>query len=244
VVQKKGAGHIMATFVLVHGAWHGGWCWKKVVPLLHNAGHEVFTPTLTGLGERAHLLTPDIDLRTNENDILGVLEYEDLQDVLLVGHSYGGMVISSVAEQAGARLAHLVYLDAFLPENGKALRDYIDGPATDELVQVHGDGWRFPKPEMVGEDFFGVTDPADLDWMLTRVGDHPYKTMTQPVQLTDDRLNSLPRTFILTTVAPLFREAAERAQRLGFRYYELLSAGHNAMVTQPAELVKILLELV
>jgi pimeloyl-ACP methyl ester carboxylesterase len=234
----------MATFVLVHGGWHGGWCWKKVVPLLRGAGHEVFTPTLTGLGERAHLLAPDIDLTTHVNDILGVLEFEDLQEVHLVGHSYGGMVISGVAEHAGARLAHLVYLDAFLPEHGKALRNYIDGPGTDRLVQLYGDGWRFPKPQMQGEDFFGVTDRADLAWMLPRVGDHPYKTMTQPLKLTNDRLDSLPRTFILTTTAPLFREAAERAQRQAFRYYELLSAGHDAMVTQPAELVQILLGLV
>src|SRR5215213_2962657 len=101
----------MATFVLVHGGWHGGWCWKKVVLLLRTAGHGVFTPTLTGLGERAHLLTPDIDLTTHVQDILGVLEYEDLQQVILVGHSSGGMVLSDVAEQAATRVAHLVYLD-------------------------------------------------------------------------------------------------------------------------------------
>lgn len=234
----------MATFVLVHGAWHGGWCWKKVAPLLRNAGHQVFTPTLTGLGERAHLLTPAIDLTTHVQDIVGVLSYEDLQDVILVGHSYGGMVISSVAEQADMCLAHLVYLDAFLPEPNKALRDYADGAALDELVQSHGDGWRCPKPGMVGAEYFGVTDSVDVAWMLARVGDHPYQTMTQPVQLTANRLNALPQTYILTTLAPLFQEAAKRAKRAGFRYYELFSAGHDAMITQPEELVKILLELV
>ena len=112
------------TFLLVHGAWHGGWCWKKLTPLLQVAGHQVFTPTLTGLGERSHLLSPAVDLTTHIQDITAVLEYEDLQDVVLVGHSYGGMVIAGVAEQAGARLAQLVYLDAFLPEDGKALKDY------------------------------------------------------------------------------------------------------------------------
>jgi pimeloyl-ACP methyl ester carboxylesterase len=190
------------------------------------------------------LLTPSIDLTTHAQDILGVLTYEDLQDVILVGHSYGGMVIASVAEQAGARLAHLVYLDAFLPEHNKALRDYSGGAALDQLVQAHGDGWRFPKPVMAGEEFFGVTDSADVAWMLDRVGDHPYQTMVQPVQLTSDRLNALPQTYILTTPSPLFQEAAERAKRSGFGYYELLSAGHDAMITQPVELVKIFLDLV
>jgi pimeloyl-ACP methyl ester carboxylesterase len=234
----------MATFVLVHGAWHGGWCWKKVAPLLRNAGHEVFTPTLTGLGERAHLLTPAVDLTTHVQDIVGVLTYEDLQDVVLVGHSYGGMVIAGVAEQADMRLAHLVYLDAFLPEDGKALRDYYDGAALDERVQRLGDGWRVPVPGMEGEEFFGVTDSADVAWLLARVGDHPYQTMTQPLQLTAERLNALLRTYILTTTGPFFDEAAARAKRSGFRYYELFSAGHDAMVTQPQELVKILLDLV
>lgn len=234
----------MATFVLVHGAWHGGWCWKKVVPLLRNAGHEVFTPTLTGLGERAHLLTPDIDLMTHVHDIRGVLEYEDLQGVILVGHSYGGMVLSSIAEHTGTRVTQLVYLDAFLPEAGKALRDYADGVALDELVRVHGDGWRYPTPRMEGEDFFGVTASDDVAWMLARVGDHPYKTMTQPVQVTADYLNAVQRTYILTTTGPLFREAADRAKGLGFRSYELFSADHDAMITQPEALVKIFLELV
>jgi pimeloyl-ACP methyl ester carboxylesterase len=122
------------AFVLVHGAWHGGWCWKKVAPLLRAAGHDVFTPTLTGLGERVHLLASEIDLATHVDDVLGVLEYEDLTNVVLVGHSYGGMVISGVAERAGSRLARLVYLDAFLPENGKALRDYAPGEVLDEMV--------------------------------------------------------------------------------------------------------------
>jgi pimeloyl-ACP methyl ester carboxylesterase len=232
----------MATFVLVHGAWHGGWCWKKVVPLLRNAGHEVCTPTLTGLGERVHLLTPDIDLMTHVNDILGVLEYEDLQQVILVGHSYGGMVISGVAEQAGIRVGHLVYLDAFVPDQGEAVRDYFSDGGLDEPVREHGDGWRLPKPSMEGEDFFGVTDPIDLEWMCSRVSDHPYKTLTQPVQLTADWRNRLPQTFIQTTMD--FAEHAERAKRRGSRSYELLSAGHDAMVTQPAELVRIFLELV
>src|SRR5437763_6310667 len=103
----------MATYVLVHGAWHGGWCWQRVTPLLRAAGHEVYTPTLTGLGERAHLGTPDVGLATHVEDIVTMLEYEDLTDVVLVGHSYAGMVITGVAHAVPSRLTHLVYLDAF-----------------------------------------------------------------------------------------------------------------------------------
>ncbi|MDQ5851153.1 MAG: alpha/beta hydrolase [Chloroflexota bacterium] len=230
----------MATFVLVHGGWHGGWCWKKVVPLVRAAGHTVFTPTLTGLGERAHLLTPAIDLTTHVRDILGVLEYEDLQRVILVGHSSSGMPLSDVADQAATRVAHLVYLDAFLQEPGKAVRDYADGVALDEEVRVHGDGWRLPLRWTL--ENLGVTDSADVAWMAPRLGDHPYKAMTQPVQVTPDRLHSLQRTYIQTT--PGFAQHAERAKRWGFGYYELLSGGHDVMVTKPAELVKIFLELV
>jgi len=114
----------MANYLFVHGAWHGGWCWKRVARILRAAGHEVFAPTLTGLGEREHLLNADVGLDIHIQDVLGVLKYEDLHDVILVGHSYGGMVIAGVAEKATTRIKHLVYLDAFVPEDGKSLADY------------------------------------------------------------------------------------------------------------------------
>ena len=134
----------MGTFVLVHGAWGGGWAWRPTVgALLREAGHEVFTPTLTGLGERAHLASPDIDLETHINDIVGVIEYENLHDVVLMGHSYGGMAITGVADRVPERLAHLVYVDAFVPEDGQSLADLI-GPGTAEgmiaRAQAEGDG--------------------------------------------------------------------------------------------------------
>ena len=229
------------TFVLVHGAWHGGWCWKKVAPLLRAAGHDVFTPTLTGLGERVHLLAPEIDLATHVDDILGVLEYEDLNNVVLVGHSYGGMVISGVAARAGPRLARLVYLDAFLPEDGKALRDYASGDALDEMVNAQGDGWRVPS-FMVAQDF-GVTDPDDATWVNARLGDQPYKTFTQPLALAADSGADIRRAYVLTTQDTFVPHAA-RAKQEGFDYYELFSAGHDSMVTQPAALVEVFLKLV
>ena len=234
-----------ATFVLVHGAWHGGWCWRKVTPLLQDAGHEVFTPTLTGLGDRSHLIHPLIDLSTHIQDITAMLEYEDLHNVILVGHSYGGMVIAGVAAKAETRLSQLIYLDAFLPENGKSLRDYADGAALDEWVQDNGAGWRHSYTFLgTAAEVFGIKDSMDLAWLVPRLGDQPYRTFTEPVELATDSGKSLRQSYIHLTEAPFFTEAATRAKKHGFRLRELFSAGHDAMVTQPEELAKILLELV
>src|SRR5262245_35158330 len=116
--QAQGA---VKTFVLVHGAWHGGWCWRRVTDLLEKKGHKVFTPTMTGLGERSHLIDPKINLATHITDIVNVIKWEGLKDIVLVGHSYGGSVVSGVAEQAGDAIGSIVFLDAFLPENGDSL---------------------------------------------------------------------------------------------------------------------------
>jgi pimeloyl-ACP methyl ester carboxylesterase len=144
------------TFVLVHGAWHGGWCWRKVVPLLASAGHRVLAPTLTGLGERSHLVTPEVDLDTHIQDINAVFHYEDVRDAVLVGHSYGGMVVAGAAPSLIHRLGSVVYLDAFLPEDGKALQDYV-------ALRAPDDAWRLPAPGTPPR--FGVKDAADVAWM-------------------------------------------------------------------------------
>ena len=224
-----------ATFVLVHGAWHGGWCWRKLVPLLRAAGHQVVTPTMTGLGERAHLLTADVDLETHVKDITAVIECDDLQRVVLVGHSYGGMVVTSVADRVASRIARVVYLDAFLPDAGKALEDYAPVPRTRD------DGWRVPPPGPPSS--WGVTDARDIAWMERRIGDQPVRTFTQPVTLSTASMAATRQTFIQCTKAPFFAEAAERAKRRGFQYHELWSAGHDAMITRPAELSRILVDL-
>ncbi|MCC6317387.1 MAG: alpha/beta hydrolase [Gemmatimonadaceae bacterium] len=220
------------TFVLVHGAWHGGWCWKKLLAPLRAGGHYVFTPSLTGLGERAHLLSSAVDLDTHIEDVVATIEHEDLQQVVLVGHSYGGMVITGVAARVAPRLSHLVYLDAFLPDAGKALRDYAPIPPT------RADGWRVPPPGTPGS--WGVTDPADVAWMMPRLGDQPLKTFTRPLAAHLERMPSAQQTFIRCTNAPFFAEAAERARALGFAYHEMRSAGHDAMITQPAALAGLL----
>ena len=140
----------MTTFVLVHGGWTGGWRWQHARRSLTAAGHEVFTPTLTGMGERVHLAQPGIDLQTHILDVVNVLEAEDLRDTVLAGHSYGGMVITGVAERVPERLAHLVYLDAFLPQDGETLLDLLQPQArqiTDDALHRSPDGWRIPRAD-------------------------------------------------------------------------------------------------
>ncbi|GAB4370888.1 MAG: alpha/beta fold hydrolase [Elainellaceae cyanobacterium] len=235
-----------ATIVLVHGTWHGGGCWRKVKPLLQKAGHIVLSPSLMGMGEHIQMLNPQIDLQLHIQNLVLLLEYEDLQDVVLVGHSYAGMVITGAVDYACDRLAQLVYLDAFLPEPGKCLKDYADNPGLDELVQTQGDGWLLPWKAMFEVEHLGVTNPEDIAWMTTRLCDQPYATVTQPVQFSEETIATLPRTFISTSSIPLFAAAAARAQAQaqGFRYYELPAAGHDAMISQPQALSDILLELI
>lgn len=224
------------TFVLVHGGWHGGWCWKTVAPLLREKGHVVYTPTLTGLGERSHLLNPDIGLDTHVRDVAATLEYEDLQDVVMVGHSYGGMVVSGVAaSDASVRLAHLIYLDAFLPEPGKAVQDYAPVPP------AKPDGWRVPPPGSARQ--FGVSDADEAAWVSSRLGDQPRLSFTQPVPTNDTSTLAVRRTFLRCTDTPWFSEAAERAKRLGFDYHELRTGGHDAMLSVPVALASLLISV-
>src|SRR5437762_1451253 len=135
----------MSTYILVHGAWHGSWCWKRVRKSLQARGHDVFTPTLTGVGERSHLLSPQVNLDTHIDDVVNLIQWEELSDVVLCGHSYGGAVISGVADRVPDRLRTLVYLDAFVLEDGQSLHDTLPPPQRQlqiELAQQHGDGWR------------------------------------------------------------------------------------------------------
>jgi len=236
----------MAIFLLIHGAWHGGWCWKKVTPLLRAAGHEVCTPTLTGLGERAHLLSAEVTLETHVQDVVGVLEYEDLRGVVLVGHSYGGMVITAVADRAADRLAHLVYLDAFVPQDGQAVAELVDPTfyaMLEEQARTAGEGWRVPALPLAR---WGITTEADVRWMRPRIGAHPLKTFQQPVRLTNPAAAALPRTFIHCTDKPagdLFAPLAARLRAETRWRYRALATGHDAMVTAPQEVAALLLAL-
>jgi len=159
------------TFLVCHGAWSAGWAWKKMHPLMAACGHRLVTPTYTGLGERAHLANPSIDLETHIQDILNVIKYEDLRDVVLVGHSYGGMVATGVADRARDQISQLIYLDAFVPDDGQSLLD-LNEPARSHMQQLakSGDGWRVP-PNPTPPD----TPPGDLEWLTERRVDMPIK---------------------------------------------------------------------
>lgn len=165
-----------------------------------------------------------------------VLEFEDLGDVILVGHSYAGMVITGVADKTGERIGQLVYLDAMLPENGKAITDYSSRP----YAPITAESWHDYSPEP-GE--FGVTDEHDVAWVKKRLTDMPRKCMTQPLRLADDRSRRIKGTYILCSTRPFAGEAAQRAKQRGYRYLELLSAGHDVMMTQPRALATVLMDL-
>lgn len=228
----------MATYVLVHGGWAGGWQWRDVATHLRDAGHDVYTPTLTGLGERVHLASPDIDLETHIQDILMVLDYEEMRDVILVGYSYSGMVVTAVAERAPERLAHLVYLDAFVPGDGDSLASLIGPELTAFLEQVardYGDGWRLPH------------DPPDAP----RRTPQPIKPMYQTVAVANPAAAAIPRTFIYCTqekeaMGPMgipLTQAATRAKADDRWRYRELDTGHIPVETTPQELADLLLEV-
>jgi pimeloyl-ACP methyl ester carboxylesterase len=234
----------MATFVLVHGGSHGGWCYRKLSPLLRAAGHEVFAPTLTGLGERKHLLGPEVDLDLHVTDVVNMLEYEDLTKVILVGHSYGGMVITGVADRARARIGHLVYLDAAHPKNGESLVDVAPqmmAMARSEMSEIGGvEVVSGPNSQAV--PYFGVTDPADHAWMVSRLLPHPWKCYAQPLALQNEpAIRRIPHTNICCTAGlqrPGYREEMKRADL----FFEI-DTGHDLMITEPEAVAEMLFKV-
>lgn len=227
----------MATIVVAHGAWSSAWAWQKMRPLLRDAGHDIFTPSYTGLGERAHLASPAIDLDTHIDDVLGVLQFEDLRDVVLIGHSYGGMVATGVADRAEGRVARLIYLDAFAPKYGQSLFDLV-GAETEAKMRAGaaaGDGWRVPCNPMPPD-----TPPDYAAWAASR-------RLTQPVKCFEKKLALSgnpppPRGYIYCTrIAPqdVFAQFAARAKAEGWRYAQM-DASHNPHITCPEDLRDVL----
>ena len=234
----------MATFVIAHGAWSSGWAWKKMRPLMRALGHDLFTPSYTGQGERVHLAHPGIDLDAHITDVLNLLHYEDLNEVILLGHSYGGMVATGVADRAPERLAQVIYLDAFVPRNGQSVLSLFPEEApqrTLEAVRTQGDGWRIPANPMPPD-----TSPQDFEWATPKRVMQPARTFEQAITLTG-AAHRLPKTYIYCTrcgPGDVFRQFADRARtEPGWRYFEM-DASHNPHITVPHELMRILQSLV
>jgi len=236
----------MATYVLVHGGGHGGWCYQRVARLLRAEGHEVLTPTLTGLGERAHLLDDRVDLDRHVTDVAAILRFEDLRDVVLVGHSYGGMVITGTADREADRVGRLVYLDAATPVNGESLVD-VAGPVINAVRPM---GTVVDDIELVllpGHDaglLYGVTDPADLAWMADRLTPHPWKCFEQPLVLgNEDALWAIPQYHIVCTSTLPTRDRDQMAlARAEGRLWDI-DTGHDLMITEPEKTADALLQV-
>lgn len=232
----------MATFVLVHGAWHGGWCWRAVADLLEAEGHKVYAPTLTGLADRSHLLAPDISLDTHIHDVANLIAWEELSDVVLCGHSYGGMVVTGAADAVAHKLHALVYLDAFVPKNGESLESYAAPERLAHMHQqakVHGEGWKVP-PMPVS---IWLDDPAQQEWVEPKVTPHPLKCMTEPISLTGAHATVANKHYILA--------AANTPSAFHPFHWELSSepdwachaidGPHDLMISHPEETADLLL---
>lgn len=233
-------------FVLVHGAFHGGWCWARVAERLRAAGHRVYTPTLTGMGERSHLIGPDVNLETHIQDVVNVIEYEELERVVLVCHSYAGIVGHGVADRANPRLGGLVFFDSVLPDYGKSWSDYNTPQVVAQRraeVDARGKGYIW-KPEQSAAGY-GISEPADVALFNRRVSAYPFAAYLQKLEQKGPGLGTLPLAYIdciKPALAPInqFRMKARTNPR--FKVFPL-EAGHDGMLTHPAEVASILLSL-
>jgi pimeloyl-ACP methyl ester carboxylesterase len=235
----------MRTYVLVHGGGHGGWCYQPVARILRSKGHEVYAPSLTGLGEREHLLSPAVDLDMHITDIVKLLHFEDLHDVILVGHSYGGMVITGVADRAADRVGHVVFLDAANPKNNQSLVD-VAGPV---ILAARTNGRMVNGMELVlypGEDpmsFYGVTDPEQIAWMKPKLTPHPWKCFEQKLVLHDEaRMRKIPQSHIVCTVTLPGRDVPALKAASNGRFWDI-DTDHDLMITEPEKVAELLLRV-
>ena len=246
----------MDTYVLVGGGWLGGWCWKGVARRLREEGHDAYPVTLTGLGERVHLASPAVGLDTHITDVVNLIEFEDLHDIVLLGHSYAGLVVTGVADRVPERISQLVYLDTGALPNGTVLIETFPPEARSHIeqqVKESGDGWRFPMPPREELASFGSLeglDDARLELLRSRAVDQPFATFTQPLRLANPDREALPRVGILCSFSleevqaiiasgnPVFREMASP----NWRFIEL-PTGHYPMFSRPDDLTAVLLDL-
>lgn len=232
----------MIPFVLVHGAWQGNWVWERVADRLRAAGHRVYTPSLTGLGERAHLAGPEIDLDTHIADVTGVIEHHELDDILLCGHSYGGMVVTGAADRLASRIRSLVFLDAFIPTQGKSMFDLQPAERAQSMreeARREGEGWRVKR---LSGNYFKVASPDDVARLDRRAVDQPIGTMEQKASLTG-AWEKIPHLIYIRAgghSGPFgqFGDRVRRDER--WQYFEL-PCGHNVMLDMPDALTGILL---
>ncbi len=240
----------MANFVLVHGAWHGGWCWQRVTSALQTQGHRVHALTLTGLGERAHLLSPAITLDTHIDDVISAIEVEELHDVILAVHSYAGMIGTAVADRIGKHLKHLVYVDAVVPKPGESWSSTQSAAVQQQRLSAAQASTRFsfppPDPEV-----FGLHD-ADHAWVKRRQTPHPGNTYQAPLDFDVKRVAAIPRTFVNCTQPALGTIEPSRLRVKDAKFWDgawlpnsnivEIKTGHDPMISEPAALTKILLD--
>lgn len=232
------------TYVLVHGVWHGGWCWARVAEILRARGHRVTTPTQTGLGERAHLINADITIQTFVEDIVRHLDCEDLKDVILVGHSFGGIPVTGAADVLPERIGKLVYLDAIMLESGETWFDLLpQALAADRKALAESTSGGLSLPPAPPESF-GVTRPEDVAFLQPRLTPHPFQTFTTALELKHPVGNGLPAHYIQCTDPPYppAKVALERAIGFGWPVAKI-ATGHDAMVTEPEKLADLLEEI-
>ena len=247
LTSREGAGApaSASTYVLVHGAFHGGWCWHEVATRLRDRGHRVHTPTMTGLGERSHLMSLQISLATFIEDLLQTFRFEDLNDVVLVGHSFGGSLVSSLADRIPERLRHLVYLDAMILRDGQTPADTCPPGYIDRYTETSVDHGRGRVIPAVDAKAFGIDDPEQRAWVNARLTPQPLQPFLDPLHLAHPLGNGLPATYIACT-APLWgsTESSRALARAmpGWPYLELAS-GHDAMLAVPEELSALLASL-
>ena len=241
----------MANIVLVHGAWHGAWCWQRVVSLLVRAGHRVHAPTLTGVGERVHLLSPLITLETHIADVANLIEAEELQDVVLAVHSYAGMIGTALADRMPQRLRHLVYVDAIVPLPGESASSTHASAVREARLAAAAAAanYSYPAPDPTA---FGLSG-ADHAWVGRRQTPQPGNAYVTPLQFDPHRVAAVPRTFVDCTAPPLPTIDVVRGRVRDARFWDgswvggggvrlvELATGHDAMVSAPAALTEIVM---
>lgn len=228
----------MPVAVLVHGGLHGGWCWVRVARLLAQEGWTVHAPSLTGLGDRKHLLRPDVTHETHVQDVLGILESNDLANIVLCGHSSGGSVVTAVADRVPDRIDHLLYLDGNVPRSGQSAMDVLGEPhasALRALARASGEGWRIPASAFSGNDF-GITDPSDAAWACARLADHPLHAFEDPVIVDGGADRIAKKTYCATELSGFaFTDRLLRGFQTtpGWETRLLTGVRHDAMLTDP-----------